>query len=58
MGDFNFHSGWKAEQSVIEKSPFEDIFLALNDGKEEDTMSPTPRFSGWRPDKILVNKES
>ncbi|CDW71855.1 UNKNOWN [Stylonychia lemnae] len=57
MGDFNFNSTWKLEQANISKD-FDDVFLTLNNGVESFTMQKTPRFSAWRPDKILAKKSS
>jgi len=57
MGDFNFDSSWTKEQAQIDKN-FEDVFLALNQGVETFTMPKTPSFAAWRPDKILLKKDS
>ncbi len=57
MGDFNFDSSWIKEQANIDKS-YDDVYLTLNEGVEGFTMAKTPRFPAWRPDKILIKKES
>ena len=52
VGDYNFDSSWKAEESVITDNGFEDIVHKFIDCKKE-TMLKTPRFPAWRPDKIV-----
>ena len=57
LGDFNFHSGWKAEQAGIDPE-YDDIYLTLNNGVESFTMAKTPSFDACRLDKILARKSS
>eukprot|EP00350_Pseudokeronopsis_sp_OXSARD2_P000892 CAMPEP_0170549996 /NCGR_PEP_ID=MMETSP0211-20121228/8057_1 /TAXON_ID=311385 /ORGANISM="Pseudokeronopsis sp., Strain OXSARD2" /LENGTH=119 /DNA_ID=CAMNT_0010856257 /DNA_START=451 /DNA_END=807 /DNA_ORIENTATION=- len=54
MGDFNFSSTWKDEQVVITNNHYTDIYLDLNNQKEDFTMPTTGEFSKWRPDKIIM----
>ena len=53
MGDFNFHSTWE-EQAKITSNGYIDLYLEMNNGREDFSMLKTKQFSEWRPDKIIV----
>ena len=53
MGDFNFNSTWKDQQSVITNNGYRDILLELI-GHEKFTMAKSPKYNEWRPDKIVI----
>lgn len=56
LGDFNFDSSWKEQDNIDPE--YDDIYLSLNGNKETFTMPKNPFFPSWRPDKIVVNKNS
>jgi hypothetical protein len=53
MGDFNFDSTWKQEQSTITDNGFTDVYLDLH-YEESPSMAKTPKYSPWRPDKVIM----
>lgn len=57
LGDFNFHSTWADQQSVIIDNNYTDVLLDLK-GEESFTMGKTLKYEGWRPDKIIIPKGS
>lgn len=57
LGDFNFHSTWQDQQSVITDNNYTDVFLDVN-GSESFTMGKTLKYDGWRPDKVVIPKGS
>lgn len=57
LGDFNFHSTWQDQQSVITDNNYTDVFLDVN-GSESFTMGKTLKYEGWRPDKVVIPKGS
>ena len=57
LGDFNFHSTWEDQQSVITDNNYTDVFLDVN-GSESFTMGKTLKYEGWRPDKVVIPKGS
>jgi len=54
-GDFNFDNSWKHESEVFQNNNYVDTFnkFVPEHGQDSFTMFKSPRYSAWRPDKIL-----
>ena len=57
VGDFNFNSTWKAEEEVITSNGFKDVMHDFVPPKAF-TMHRSKRFGAWRPDKVVMEKDT
>ena len=53
VGDFNFHSTTKKEESVLTDAGFRDTMHDFVE-RQEPTMLKSKRFRAWRPDKVVM----